>query len=75
MITEGKVIEIFCVMDESCNNFASECEKNLRLEDKERAHCNRKGWLVLASEIMAILVCYHLGSFANFKHCYLFYVK
>ena len=33
-----KAIEIFCVMDEFCNNFASECEKNLRLEDKEHAH-------------------------------------
>lgn len=28
MITEDKVIEIFCIMDEFCNNFASECEKN-----------------------------------------------
>ena len=26
MITEDKVIEIFCIMDEFCNNFASECE-------------------------------------------------
>ena len=29
MITENKVIEIFCIMDEFCRNFASECEKNL----------------------------------------------
>ena len=34
MITENKVIEIFCIMDEFCRNFASECEKNLLLEDK-----------------------------------------
>lgn len=27
MITENKVIEIFCIMDEFCRNFASECEK------------------------------------------------
>lgn len=33
MITEDKVIDIFCVMDESCKNFVSECEKNLLLED------------------------------------------
>ena len=25
MITENKVIEIFCIMDEFCRNFASEC--------------------------------------------------
>lgn len=35
MITEDKVIEIFCIMDEFCKNFASECEKNLLLCDKE----------------------------------------
>ena len=57
MITEDKVIEIFCIMDEFCNNFASECEKNLRLEDKEHPHRNRKGRLSF-SEIMTILVCY-----------------
>ena len=71
MITEDKVIEIFCIMDEFCNNFASEW-KNLRLEDKEHPHCNRKGRLSF-SEIMTILICYHFGSFANFKHYYLFY--
>ena len=64
MITEDKFIEIFCIMDEFCNNFASACEKNLRLEDKEHSHRNRKGRLSF-SEIMTILVCYHFGSFAN----------
>ena len=74
MITEDKVIEIFCIMDEFCNKFASECEKNLLLEDREHPHRNRKGRLS-HSEIMTILVCYHFGSFANFKHYYLFYVR
>lgn len=74
MITEDKVIEIFCIMDEFCKNFASECEKNLLLEDKEHRHRNRKGQLG-HSEIMTILVCYHFGSFANFKHYYLFYIR
>lgn len=45
MITEDIVIEIFCIMDEFCRNFASECEKNLHLEDKEHRHRNRKGQL------------------------------
>jgi len=27
------------------------------------------------SEIMTILLCFHFGSFQNFKHYYLFYVK
>ena len=61
MIAEDKVIEIFCVMDEFRKNFASECAKNLLLEDKEHRHRNRKGRLS-ESEIMTILVCYHFGS-------------
>ena len=72
MITGDKVIEIFCIMDEFCKNFASECAKNFLLEDKEHRH--RKGELS-ESEIMTILVCYHFGSFANFKHYYLVYIS
>lgn len=75
MITEDEVIEIFCVMDEFCKNFASECEKNLLLEDRGgNRHRHRKGRLS-ESEIMTILVCYHFGSFSNFKHYYLFYIR
>lgn len=55
-------------------SFASECDKNLLLEDKDHRHRNRKGQLS-HSEIMRILVCYHFGSFANFKHYYLFYIR
>ncbi len=39
-----------------------------------KCHRNRKGQLA-ASEIMAIIICYHFGSFANFKHYYLFYIR
>ena len=35
---------------------------------------NRKGQM-LKSEIMTILLCYHFGSFRNFKHYYLFFIK
>ena len=66
MITEDKVIGISCVMDEFCKNFASECDKNLLLDDKEHRHRNHKGQLS-HSETMTMLVCFHFGSFANFK--------
>ena len=39
-----------------------------------KCHRNRKGQLA-ASEIMTIITCYHFGSFANFKHYYLFYIR
>ena len=34
---------------------------------------NRKGQMP-KSEIMIILLCYHFGSFRNFKHYYLFFI-
>ena len=77
MITEGEVTEIFCVVDEFCKIFYAEAEKNLmkRLEsDNGKRHRNRKT-AMSESEIMTIIVCYHFGSFANFKHYYLFYVR
>lgn len=74
MITNDKVTEIFCVIDEFCKNFDAECAKNLRLEDKEHHRRNRKGKLS-ESEIMTIIVCFHFGSFANFKHYYMLYIR
>lgn len=43
MTSNGKNIEIFCIMDMFCKNFASEYEKRLHLEDKDYCHQNRKG--------------------------------
>lgn len=42
MITEDKVIKIFYIMDEFCKNFASECKKNLLLEDSEHRSATEK---------------------------------
>lgn len=76
MITNDKVTEIFCIIDEFCKNFTSECDKNLLRglpEPGGKRHRNRKGQMS-ESEVMTIIVCYHFGSFANFKHYYLFYI-
>lgn len=54
MITEDKVIEIFCVIDEFCKNFDAEMNKNLLKglpSSDGKCHRNRKGQLA-ASEIM-----------------------
>ena len=55
MITENKDIEIFCNMDEFCQNYASDREKNVLLEHKAHRPRNRKRKLS-HSEIMPILV-------------------
>ena len=76
MITEDKITEIFCMMDEFCKNLDETLNKQLRLcegNDGKR-HRDRKGRLS-ESEIMTILVAYHFGTFSNFKSYYLFFIK
>ena len=72
MITKDKVIEIFCIIDEFDKNLNVELSKNLCLPSYNSSgkRCrNRKGRLS-ESEIMTILVCYHFGTYRNFKEYY-----
>ena len=65
MITKDKVIEFFCIIDEFDKNLNVELSKNLCLPsyNSNGKRCrNRKGRLS-ESEIMAILVCYHFGTY------------
>lgn len=73
MITKDKVIEIFCIIDEFDKNLNAELAKNLQLPSHDgngKHYRNRKGRLS-ESEIMTILVCYHFGTYRNFKEYYL----
>ncbi len=45
------------------------------LESPKKACQRNRAWRMSRSEIMMILACFHFGSFRNFKHYYLFYVK
>lgn len=81
MITEDKVFRIaqgnfriFCIIDEFCKFFEQENGKKLLLGSDGKKHRMRKASLS-DSEIMTILLIFHFGSFRNFKHYYLFYVK
>ena len=68
-----KIIEIFVPADDFCISFAENIRR-FRLESNEVKHRNRKASLT-DSEIIAILVFFHYGSFTNFKHYYNHYVK
>ena len=77
MITTDKVTEIFCTLDEFCKNLDAELTKSLHLAPIDEGYKrmrNRKGQMS-KSEIMTILLCYYFGSFRNFKHYYLFFIK
>lgn len=77
MITADKVTEIFCIIDEFSKNLDEELRKNLCLPypvPSEKRTRNRKGRLS-ESEIMTIMVCYHFGTFGNFKHYYVHFIQ
>ncbi len=68
MITDYKVTEIFCAIDEFCSKMMTGLENNLKLgEPKDgKKHRNRKGRMY-DSEIMTILVLSHFSGYRTFK--------
>lgn len=74
MITDDKVTEIFCAVDEFCKEFEKQMEKKTLISSDGKVRRNRKASLS-DSEIMTILIAFQFGSFRNFKHYYLFFIK
>ena len=73
-ITKNKITEIFCIIDDFCQEYDKEIARMSICEPDGRKHRNRK-WTMSRSEIMTILIYFHFNTFRNFKHYYLFYVK
>lgn len=68
MFSEAKVIEIYCLADDFCHEFALQQEKYM-VEDKSTVHKHRnKPNRMNDAEIMAILILFHSGGFRCFKH-------
>jgi hypothetical protein len=73
MLTDDKIIEIFCMADDFCKLFSQEFKKHqLSLNDGKK-HRNRSCEMS-DSEIMTVLLLFHFGTFKNFKHYYLHYI-
>lgn len=74
MLNIDKITEIFCAVDEFCKEFDAENAKKIAIGYQGKAR--RKRPITMSdSEIMTILLLFHFGSFRNFKHYYLFYIK
>ena len=69
MTTDHKVTEIFCAIDEFCKKFDAEIENQPLLTNECKARRHRNAQLS-DSEIMTILVIFHLSSCRDFKHYY-----
>ena len=74
MTTDYKVTELFCIIDEFCKHFDAEDAGNL-LEDNSGVKRRSRQASLSDSEIMTILLYFHFGTFRNFKHYYLFFIK
>jgi hypothetical protein len=70
ILTIDKITEIFCVVNDFCKNFQPEMEKLQKLPEQDRKHRNRPCGMS-DSEIITILLLFHIGHFKNFKHFYL----
>ena len=73
MLTQDKIIEIYCIADDFCKEFAQEFKKLKTLPDVGKKRRNRSCEMS-DSEIMTILLLFHFGTFKNFKHYYLHYI-
>ena len=73
-ITKDKITEIFCIIDDFCQEYDKEIARMSICEPGGRKRRNRK-CTMSRSEIMTILICFHFNTFRNFKHYYLFHVK
>lgn len=68
-LTKDKIIDIFCLADEFCLGFNKELGSHLI------GNVPKKKPKMSDSEVITVLVLFHLGSFRNLKHFYLHYVQ
>ncbi|CAA0221224.1 Transposase IS982 family [Tenacibaculum maritimum] len=73
MISDTKIIEIFCNLDDFMKEFQTVLIKNSISESSKVKKRKRKSKMS-KSEVMTIMVIFHLKSYRNLKHFYLYYV-
>ena len=64
-----KITDLFCVIDEFCKEYDQIVDKALLGNPSKRPVTLSK------SEVITIMVLFHLGGFRCFKHFYIFYVQ
>ena len=73
MLTANEITEIFYLSDEFSKEFAVTFKKHVLRKDNGKKHRNKPNKLS-DSEVMTILIAFHLSGMRNLKHFYLFYV-
>lgn len=70
MFSKDKVIEIFCTVDDFCKEFDSEIKKLKLVQLPEDKKHRSRSLSMSDSEIITVLIGFHLGSHRTFKHYY-----
>lgn len=74
MISIDKITEIFCIVDDFCNEF-----EKAKSDHELTANCSKKKrnrlFNLSDSEVITILIFFHAGQFRNLKHYYTQYVQ
>ena len=73
MVTTHKVIEIYCIADDFCKEYEKEIQSH-QLQAGSVTKKRNRPTRMSQSEIITVMVCFHCGTFHNFKHYYLFYI-
>jgi hypothetical protein len=74
MLTTNEITEIFYLCDDFSKEFDKSYKKHILQSDNGKKTRNKPGRLS-HSEVMTILISFHLGGYRNLKHYYLFYVS
>ncbi len=74
MISVDKITEIFCIIDDFCQEFEKSKSGHVLSEQTGKKRRNRS-FTLSDSEVITILILFHAGQFRNLKHFYLHYVS
>jgi hypothetical protein len=74
ILTNDKITEIFCIVDDFCKEFALELEAQKALQSDKGKKQRNRSCRMSDSEIITILLLFYFGTFRNFKHFYLTYI-
>ncbi len=74
MLTPNEVTEIFYLCDDFTKEFDMTFKKHVLRKDNDKKHRNKPNRLS-DSEVMTILIAFHLSGMRHLKAFYLFYVS
>ena len=70
MFSKDKVIEIFCAVDDFCKEFELRIKELKQVQVNGEKKYRNRSLSMSDSEILTILICFHLGAHKTFKHYY-----